>query len=239
MRPLIRRPGFLTREFLDGRRARYVHPFKLYFAFSLVFFLVFSYSNYTIIHTNEPGIISITNIDAGAVDGVDGVESAGGQDPTVATDAESADWVGDFFAPLEELAGSDPTGFNRLFIDRLSKSLIVLVPIVALLLQLLYWKPGYVAHLIFSLHVHCFSFMVLVVGAFADGAVGIVGFDSGGVGNSVATLALVVYLFLALRRVYGQSRLITTAKFMVLLVGYAFALVLTMLGTLVVTVALL
>lgn len=84
-----------------------------------------------------------------------------------------------------------------------------------------------------------FSFMVLVVGALIDGAVGTAGFDSGGIGNSAATLALVVYLFLALRRVYGQSRLITTGKFLALLVGYALALMLTMVGTLIVTVALL
>ncbi len=239
VRTLIRRPGFLTREFLDGRRARYAHPFKLYFAFSLVFFLVFSFSDYTIIHANEPGIISITNIDDEAVNDADGVESVVGQDFTVATDAVSEDRVSSFFEQLEELAANDPTGFDRLFIDRLSQSLIVLVPVVALLMQLLYWKPRYVTHLVFSLHVHCFSFIALVVGALIDGGVGIAGFDSGGIGNSVATLALVVYLFLALRRVYGQGRLITTGKFLVLLVGYALALVLTMLGTLVITVALL
>jgi hypothetical protein len=83
-----------------------------------------------------------------------------------------------------------------LFIDRLSKSLIVLVPSVALLLQLFFWKPRYVDHFVFSLHVHCFSFIVGVVGALIDGAVGIAGFDSGGIENSVATLALVVTIAL-------------------------------------------
>jgi hypothetical protein len=45
--------------------------------------------------------------------------------------------------------------------------------------------------------------------------------------------------FFALRRVYGQGRLVTAGKLLVLIVGYALALVLTMFGTLVVTVALL
>ncbi len=31
--PLVTSPGWLTVEFLAGRRVRYVHPFKLYFAF--------------------------------------------------------------------------------------------------------------------------------------------------------------------------------------------------------------
>ena len=101
---------------------------------------------------------------------------------------------------------------------------------VALFLQLFYWKPWYVDHLVFSLYLHSFSFLVLVVGAFVDGAIGVMGFDSGGTGNSVATLAIAVYAFLALRRVYGQGRLATTLKLVVLILSYSVALVFTMLA---------
>jgi hypothetical protein len=38
---LIARPGFLTTEYLLGRRARYLTPLKLYFSVSFAFFLVF------------------------------------------------------------------------------------------------------------------------------------------------------------------------------------------------------
>lgn len=41
--PLVIRPGFLTREFLDGRRARYLPPFRLYLVLSVIFFLVVSF----------------------------------------------------------------------------------------------------------------------------------------------------------------------------------------------------
>lgn len=37
---LLARPGLLTREFLEGRRARYLPPFRLYLVISVVFFLV-------------------------------------------------------------------------------------------------------------------------------------------------------------------------------------------------------
>ena len=37
---LLARPGRLTREFFDGRRARYLPPFRLYLVISLLFFLV-------------------------------------------------------------------------------------------------------------------------------------------------------------------------------------------------------
>lgn len=40
--PLVFRPGFLTAEFIAGRRARYVPPFRLYLIISFVLFLVVS-----------------------------------------------------------------------------------------------------------------------------------------------------------------------------------------------------
>jgi len=235
--PLVRRPGMLTTEFLDGRRARYVHPFKLYFAFSLVFFLVFSFSSYSIIHANEPGIVSISTLGDESPQGSDLQTPDENIEYLIATENESVDWVNEFFAPLEELAENDPDRFDGLFIDRLSKSLIILVPMVALLLRFLYWKPRYVAHLVFSLHLHSFAFLVLVVGALADLAIGVMGYDGGGIGNNVATLAILIYAFVGLRRVYRQSRGLTFLKLMVFSIGYALALVLTMLATLIVTVA--
>src|SRR5580700_8181043 len=39
---LLARPGHLTREFLGGRRARYLPPVRLYLVLSVIFFLVAS-----------------------------------------------------------------------------------------------------------------------------------------------------------------------------------------------------
>ena len=119
--PLIRRPGHLTTEFLAGRRARYVHPFKLYFAFSLVFFVVFAYSDYSIIHKNAPGIISINTSGNPAAEKANTTEMTGSRDLSVDVDDDASSRIEDFFAPLDELADTDPAAFDRLFIDRLSK----------------------------------------------------------------------------------------------------------------------
>jgi hypothetical protein len=40
--PFLFRPGFLTNEFVAGRRVRYMHPLRLYVFVSLVYFSVFS-----------------------------------------------------------------------------------------------------------------------------------------------------------------------------------------------------
>ncbi|HEV2269343.1 MAG TPA: DUF3667 domain-containing protein [Steroidobacteraceae bacterium] len=42
---LLFRPGFLTREFLDGRRARYLPPLRLYLVISVLFFVIVDLSS--------------------------------------------------------------------------------------------------------------------------------------------------------------------------------------------------
>jgi hypothetical protein len=45
---LIVRPGFLPKEYIEGRRARYLHPIRMYVFSSAVFFLIF----YSLFHFN-------------------------------------------------------------------------------------------------------------------------------------------------------------------------------------------
>src|SRR5262245_28998138 len=40
LRALLFRPGFLTREFIAGRRVRYLPPLRLYLVLSVLFFLI-------------------------------------------------------------------------------------------------------------------------------------------------------------------------------------------------------
>ncbi len=40
--PLVFKPGYLTAEFIAGRKARYVAPYRLYLIISFILFLVIS-----------------------------------------------------------------------------------------------------------------------------------------------------------------------------------------------------
>ena len=98
--PLIARPGFLTQEYLEGRRARYLHPFKLYFAFSVILFLVISLSGYT--------VVRITNGEENEVIAIGSGESEGGvTDSEAITLPEDPSLVDRLFAPLIRLAEDD------------------------------------------------------------------------------------------------------------------------------------
>src|SRR5689334_9210734 len=41
--PLFSRPGFLTKEYWEGKRVRYIHPLRLYFFITIVFMVAATY----------------------------------------------------------------------------------------------------------------------------------------------------------------------------------------------------
>ena len=58
---LIRRPGFLPREYVLGRRASYLNPIRMYIFTSAVFFLIF----FSITHITDKNIDKSINLDVG------------------------------------------------------------------------------------------------------------------------------------------------------------------------------
>ena len=222
--PLVTRPGWLTVEFLAGRRARYIHPFKLYFAFSVMLFLALAFSGYSVVRiaNTEDKVVTGVQIDLGT-------KEENGDDSANAESKEPS-LLDKVFGPVAELAEIDPDRLNRIFTDRLAKSIILLVPVFAALLRLLYRRRRYVAHLVFSLYLHSFAFLALLIGLLIDLAMR--AGEGEGLGNGFSVLVIVVYTFLALRRVYGQGRFLTVVKMAALLIGYLVALIATMILTL-------
>lgn len=224
--PLITKPGLLTVEFIEGRQRRYIHPFKLYFAASVALFLALSMSGLTVVSVAGDDDVVLTP------SGVATSAEVKKNEVSVATETPSL--LDGAFKPLIELMEKDPARLNQIFTDRLAKAVIILVPVFALLLKLLYWKRGYVEQLVFSLHLHTFAFIAMLVGLALN--IGFGAENEGGPGDAVSVAAITVYTFLALRRVFGQGRLITSAKMMVLMIGYLVALLVTMILALALTV---
>lgn len=223
--PLITRPGLLTVEYLAGRRKRYVHPFKLYFVLSVVLFLALSMWGYKVVRVaGDDALVVTTN-------GVTTSEEFERRQISMGAEAPSS--LETVLSPLIELMEEDPERLNQIFIDRLAKSIIVLVPVFALLLRMLYRKRPYVLQLVFSLYLHSFSFLAVLAGMALNVAFGTT--DGSGPGNFVVVFAITVHTFLALRRVQGQGRVLTAAKMMVLTLGYLVALIFTMILTLALT----
>ncbi|CAN5419744.1 DUF3667 domain-containing protein [soil metagenome] len=50
IKPFLFKPGFLTKEFISGRRTTYMHPLRFYLIISFIYFLIFSF---TVIHDTQ------------------------------------------------------------------------------------------------------------------------------------------------------------------------------------------
>lgn len=246
---LLFRPGLLTREYLVGRIARYLPPLRLYLMASVAFFLVLAYvadvrSLGSMIDREArqpPGRRRAGDTLAVMQRGETRmtVTGPGGGDrivqlPPMDT-ARAAPWM----RPLMRRAKQQEERLNRMtpgeavqvlaagFEENAPKAVFVLLPFFAVLLKLLYLRRRrlYVEHFVFALHVHAFAFLLFTAMLLApDGRL-----------NLVLGLWFLTYLFLAMRRVYGEGVRRTAVKYLSLVWGYFFVLLLGMVGTLVVT----
>jgi hypothetical protein len=101
-------------------------------------------------------------------------------------------------------------------IHRLPYMLFISLPLFALILKLLYIRRKnfyYADHGVFTIHLYIFTFILLLV-AFAIGRYGSEIWGPFGLLVVFLILWLFVYLYLAMRRFYGQSRWKTAVKFL-------------------------
>lgn len=119
-----------------------------------------------------------------------------------------------------ERALTDPLKLNGPLNVWLPRLMLVLVPIFALLLAVLHWWPRVylIEHLVFSIHIHTVVFVALSLTALAAAMLG----DSGFLW--AVWLLLVIYLWMAVYRVYGRSWRLTTLKVTGVLMVYSIVL---------------
>jgi len=137
---------------------------------------------------------------------------------------------------------SDTPSFGRALFQNIPKMMFIFLPLIAVVMYLLYIGSGryYVEHLLFLVHFHAFFFLaglvILLVERTAWLAPGTaLAAGAKTIGNFLTaafTIYVPVYLFVAMRRVYGQGRIVTFLKYSALGVAYLFGLVITALGLL-------
>ncbi len=230
---LSRRPGSLTADYWQGRRARFVTPLRLYLIVSFVsfLFLVFTAPNAVLdaTGTNPWAPLRIGSgpapFELSASAGPVSFEVVEDEDPASGDDP---DWL------MEHVVGpalEAPERAQRLFHQRLQWTVFAQVPLFALWLRLLYRRRErfFVPHLVFALHFHTLAFVLLVAGTS-----GTLILDSQ-IPSALAYLALLAALFLSLRRVYAEGVLKTLAKQFVLMTAHAVTVLLGLMALLTVT----
>ena len=300
--PLVGRPGRLTHDYLQGRRARYMPPFRMYLVMSLVFFVVAFFDpggDLTLVTETEPqsetpaaednaeqnveqaepetreltereqlrqeifdelsreGIIvgDGSQANRGEDDGTIHFSFGDSREVELNTNDDIDDcevaasdlsdvpvWMQGFLTPdrvqhiCERIMVDDGRAFAREIIDNVPAALIVLLPLMAFVLKILYplSRRYYVEHLLFFVHYHAFFFLLLTLQILFGRIAGLLG-----VPEAIVVLVIVIasfyipiYLFVAMRRVYGQGRFVTFLKYLILLVAYLTGFTITMLGAL-------
>jgi hypothetical protein len=238
------RPGRLARDYFDGRIARYIPPFRLYLISSFIYFLVLSLGR-------GGGDSAVQGwVSASDTAEVRAPVSADGRMPTM-NQRVTREQVDSTFAnvPLltpsmrESLAGRAyrmsqlrPGELDRIltreFLARAPIAVFLLVPAFAALLALLYHRARryYVEHFVFSLQLHAFAFLIFTL-------LQLIGWLP--LARPALWAWLLFYIYSALRVVYGQARGRTALKFALLATSYGVLLGLALLGTLLITLALL
>jgi hypothetical protein len=208
---LLVKPGEVSRQFVANRRASFLPPFRLYLVISLLFFGMVGVSQ----HDN------VLNID------IDNAGHAEGCSQMQVSPAWLADRVR---AACIKVTADKGASLRGIFLAALPRAMFLFLPLLAAGMLLLYWRPRrwYVEHLVFFLHNHSVAFLLgslaMALGVAARAWPALQGVSSGAVVLVFGWLA--VYVYLAMRRFYGQGRWRTLAKLSVIGCFYAMAMVL-------------
>ena len=262
LRPLLTRPGALTRDYLSGHRVRYVHPLRLFLFTSAICLAIIQYFGANparISIDNKPGNKELhqpsVNLpfgtpspapagtatpaptekasgddddDEGDADPVKGLadeldRAAGKVPPANAAPAQATqtaatpppdDDFGDRIARRAEARIKADGGAERLQKEitndlqrRVSYVALALLPIFAVMLRSLYWRRDsyYFAHLIFSLHYHTFLLLFVAAYTLVQLVLPTAFWPVRTLLHAALLLGPGMYLFLALRRLYGES----------------------------------
>jgi len=193
LRPLVTKPGFLTKEYWVGRRMHYIHPLRLFFFITIVMVIVANayYRKF------EKQILE---------ERVKKTE--------LTTDTRDP-------ATKERQAKKMLEGMKKSFSDTatyLKYLSFLLLPVYALAFHMLYsrHKRFYIEHLVYTLHIQSFTYIILtlllLIPLFITP-------DARSWFMYVLFFSLGVYILLSLRRIYRQSWLKTFLK-TVLAMGY-------------------
>ncbi len=294
--PLLTKPGQLTRDYLEGRRARYMPPFRTYLVLSVIFFVVAFFDPQKDLglffepepeptaeeiaatveaaeakaaegakqheaaleklqQLNADGVVPddlIAEIvddddDFQVVFGPDGEESdlfGDCENASISDEEDMPEWVKKRFSDervkqiclRNQVRGNE--NFSDALLDNVPVALIVLLPLMALVLKVLYplSRRYFVEHLLFFVHFHAFFFLMLILQILFSRATSLLGPEDSAVDNIsvlilvVASFYIPVYLYKAMRHVYGQGFLITFVKYLMLSIAYMMGATFTMLG---------
>lgn len=236
---LLVKPGKIINEYNEGKRERYYHPARMYVFLSFIFFLLFALMpDEEKVNLTEDGRKLSKEETARVLDTLKTVPWQGYTPKTIAEydsiqntkplskrDGKMERYFQEKYILLKQKRGWDDKtvwkSFGMSFQNNIPKMIFLLLPVFALLLKLLYIRRDfyYSEHLVFSVFYYDFLFLAGILGLLFSQVSWLEWL------NFFVFLYINFYLYRAMRKVYGQSRLKTMAKFFVLISTFFFCLI--------------
>ena len=239
-KPLLFKPGFLSKEYFANRRMLYVSPLKLYFFISVITFFLIQYSIESVIEKDNP--ITISNDDGTKAVKEDRSSITFNSKPWDAkTNPINESWLpeagnnllNDRVGKLQEIMKSDDyvKQLTHAALTASPQTLFILLPFFALLMKFVYFfqKRLYIEHLIVGLHNHAFL-LLCISASFVFSEIGTwlspypIVLSLGEFLNNLIMFWVPVYFLLSLKIVYRQNWRRTVFKFLLIAFFYLFLL---------------
>lgn len=190
---LFCKPAYLSREYIEGRRASFTPPLRLFLILSIIFFFMISASS--LIQTLDSSLsgetstnnelITISNLnDEETGERIDEEQEALSEDNREDID-EVIEFIGNIVVPnLNEETNAnlvaflsnqvrikfsrildDPNEFFYGSLDYITFFILMMMPLLAMILKILYFfsKQFYVEHMILTLHNHTFLILAMII----------------------------------------------------------------------------
>lgn len=216
---LFRRPGELTRQWIEGRRVAFVSPFRVYLTASVLYFLVTASAP----NLRQGGGVDLGPVAFGVTKGDassrperlgEGLGAAVAENKPL-TGAERDSALADIadapalLRPMLVKAVDDPANFKRAVQRAMPNVFLALVPVLGLILALFYRGRHYPEHLYFAVHLAAFVFIARTLGNLTLFTRSI---PIAAVAQAIMMIWIIAYGVIALRRVYGGSIPMTIGK---------------------------
>jgi len=236
---LLFKPGSLTKLYVEGKRASYIHPIRMYIFVSAVFFL-FMFTGEAPVKPEGAGSKANTSKDfaSGLQEGLElDLDNDTVNYKTIAAynaaqqklpSSKKDNWLDAVIKKkgieLNEKYGGDNLKSGKALMEKFenyfSRMLYISLPIFAFFIWVLYRRNKnhfFVDHIIFSIHIYCAFYIILFITQivsivndfFSDQLSGIIAF--------VVPLTLVFYLYKSLKNHFNQSRKKTLLKCLILI----------------------
>jgi len=241
---LLFKPAKLTQLYMDGQRANYIHPIRMYlFISAIFFFFIFSGERpappvaqlpvtskdiqKNTKQLNENGLSIKLGKDTMQYKTIGAYDTAQIKLPAAKKDNWFESALIKKSIELNNKYNNDVFKIGEAIIKQFehyfSRMLYISLPLFALFLWVLYRRNKnhyFVDHLIFSIHIYCAFFIILfavkLVNLFTESIESLLHQPPYTIAAYIAPILMFYYLYKALRNHFNQSRFKTVLKFIIL-----------------------